>query len=142
MSLGRSLDVIQVAQPCPADWNAMAGDDQKRFCSHCQKFVHNISAMSEIEAERLVCQNAGDLCVRFSRDAQTNQVLTLDYEKRATPSRRRAITVIASIGAAVVAATTFGAIRLLQKPAPPVGTGVMVGMMVAPPPSPPTGNAN
>lgn len=137
MSERRSLDVIQVSKPCVASWDAMAGGDQKRFCSHCQKFVHNLSAMNEIEAERLVCQNAGDLCVRFSRDAQTRQVLTLDYEKREMPSRRRAMAVIASIGAAAVAAATFGAIQLTQKPTPAI-----MGAMVLPPPPPQAGNGN
>jgi hypothetical protein len=45
MSQRRALDVIQVNKPCPADWNQMAGDDSRRFCTHCQKFVHNLSAM-------------------------------------------------------------------------------------------------
>src|SRR5438046_9900678 len=29
----------------------MPGDDKRRFCEHCQKFVHNVSAMSRTERE-------------------------------------------------------------------------------------------
>src|SRR5215510_12473756 len=40
-----------VRKPCPADWDKMRGDDKRRFCEHCQKYVHNVSAMSRAERE-------------------------------------------------------------------------------------------
>lgn len=39
----------EIKQPCTADWEKMRGDDKRRFCEHCQKFVHNVSAMSRTE---------------------------------------------------------------------------------------------
>src|SRR6516162_8887116 len=37
---------LRVASPCPADWNAMQGDDRVRFCGQCEKNVYNLSAMT------------------------------------------------------------------------------------------------
>jgi hypothetical protein len=62
-----ALDVIDVARPCPADWNEMRGDDRVRFCRHCSLHVYNLSAMSHDEAEQLVNEHEGRLCVRFYR---------------------------------------------------------------------------
>jgi hypothetical protein len=121
-----TLDVIDVRTPCPADWEEMAGDDAKRFCQHCQKHVHNLSAMPADEAERLVCESGGRLCVRFARDG-AGKVLTLDY--RGTTRRRwtwRVWTLIALVGAVVTAsvqAVIFGRREL------PRGPTVVVGMI-------------
>jgi hypothetical protein len=80
-----TLEQINVASPCHADWNAMSGDDQKRFCGHCEKHVHNLSAMTRTAAEELVCSNAGHLCVQYQKDA-AGVMITLDYAPT-TPSR-------------------------------------------------------
>ena len=45
----------------------MNGDDRVRFCGECQLNVYNLSAMSRSEAEDLVRQREGRLCVRFYR---------------------------------------------------------------------------
>jgi hypothetical protein len=81
MSARRSLDVLEIKTPCPADWDAMTGDAQTRFCAHCQKHVHDLSQMPRDQAERLVCESAGNLCVRFARD-EAGQVITLDYRRQ------------------------------------------------------------
>ena len=31
----RSFDRITIPAPCDADWEAMSGNDQVRFCEHC-----------------------------------------------------------------------------------------------------------
>lgn len=83
------LDQIDVTDPCPVPWSDMAdvnGDRRVRFCPHCRKNVHHLSAMPRGEAERLVCEAAGSLCVRFSRD-DAGQVMTLDYQRPAGPRR-------------------------------------------------------
>ncbi len=59
------LEQIQVAAPCPANWDEMAGTDQVRFCSGCRKNVYNLSEMTRDEAEALVWEKEGRLCVRF-----------------------------------------------------------------------------
>ena len=101
MNTRHPLDLIEIRTPCPANWDQMEGDRQTRFCQGCQKHVHNLSAMSADEAERLVCQNAGRLCVRFERDLE-GRVLTLDY--RGTTKRRwtwKVWTLVALAGALI-----------------------------------------
>jgi hypothetical protein len=97
------LPVIEVQTPCPADWNAMDdGDDQARFCAHCQHHVHDLSAMRSDEVVDLICRNAGQLCVRFERTAD-GAVRTLDYAPRRGGWRGRyrwlVVALLAALGA-------------------------------------------
>ncbi len=71
------LDGIQVASPCRQAWANMAGDDRVRFCGACRLNVYDLSAMSREEAETLVREREGRLCVRFFR-RQDGTVLTRD----------------------------------------------------------------
>ncbi len=59
------LDQIKIASPCSADWEAMTGTDQARFCGSCRKNVYNLSEMTRDEAQRVVEEHEGRLCVRF-----------------------------------------------------------------------------
>src|SRR5258708_1371474 len=61
----RSLDRITIPKPCGADWDSMIGNDQVRFCDHCNLHVTNLSSMTRQEAMRLVARSKGHLCVRF-----------------------------------------------------------------------------
>src|ERR1051325_2051840 len=63
----RSLDRITIPAPCNADWESMIGNDQVRFCEHCNLHVTNLSAMTRSEAMRLVAQSRRRLCVRLIR---------------------------------------------------------------------------
>ena len=71
------LNNIQIASPCPADWNEMYGDDRKRFCGDCKLNVYNLSGMTSDEAEALVMNAEGRLCVRFYKRAD-GSVMTTD----------------------------------------------------------------
>lgn len=72
------LDGIDIASPCSADWNEMAGDDRCRFCSQCSLHVFDLSSMTRSQAEDLVASRTGGrLCVRFTRRAD-GTVLTRD----------------------------------------------------------------
>lgn len=71
------LNDIKVASPCPANWDEMYGDDRKRFCGECKLNVYNLSGMTKDEAESLVMNAEGRLCVRFYRRAD-GSVLTAD----------------------------------------------------------------
>jgi hypothetical protein len=62
-----SLDDISVSTPCSAEWDSMVGNDHARFCSHCNLSVHDLSAMTQREALRLVASSKGRLCVRYYR---------------------------------------------------------------------------
>jgi hypothetical protein len=63
------LENVRVASPCRADWNLMEGDDRTRFCQSCAKHVYNLSSMSKAEAEGLIAEKEGRLCVRFYQRA-------------------------------------------------------------------------
>jgi hypothetical protein len=71
------LKTIAIASPCEVDWNSMRGNDQVRFCEHCQLNVHNISHMTRAQAERLVAKSNGRLCVQYVRDPN-GRVVTLE----------------------------------------------------------------
>ena len=82
------LEVLKSENPCPANWDEMKGDERTRFCEGCKKYVHNLSAMVRDAAERLVCESAGNLCVRMTID-RAGKVLTVDYAGEGRRSRRR-----------------------------------------------------
>jgi hypothetical protein len=71
-----SLEVIDIAKPCPADWDEMRGDERVRFCRHCSLNVYNLSAMSRGDAEQLVRESEGRVCVRFYRRLDGTVVTT------------------------------------------------------------------
>src|SRR5688572_21957860 len=72
------LPVIRVAAPCTESWDAMRGDDKARFCTYCNRHVHNLSAISNDEIQRLVCESAGRLCIRYTTTAE-GEVAPLSY---------------------------------------------------------------
>ena len=61
------LNNIRVAAPCSADWDSMFGNERVRLCEQCHLNVYNLSEMSRVEADRLINQAEGRLCVRFYR---------------------------------------------------------------------------
>lgn len=61
------LDRVEVASPCSESWNEMQGNETVRFCSHCAKNVHNLSAMTRKRARKIVVAANGNLCVRYMR---------------------------------------------------------------------------
>ena len=63
------LDNIRVAAPCTASWDKMTGDERVRACGECNKNVFNLSAMTRDEAEALIIETAGRLCVRYFQRA-------------------------------------------------------------------------
>jgi hypothetical protein len=136
-----SLDQISVAEPCHVDWNEMKGNSAARFCEHCQKTVHDLSAMPREQAEKLVCQSAGSLCIRITKGPD-GVVQTLDYRGLAGPRRWtwRAWTLVAlavALMAGVVNAAIFG--RRVMPPAPvaatlpPLQQQMMMGVMLPTP---------
>lgn len=61
-----SLDDVMITFPCSMDWEFMAGDDRKRLCSGCSKYVYNIADMSSAEALEFLSRN-GEACKRLLR---------------------------------------------------------------------------
>lgn len=124
-----SLESIQIATPCRAEWNAMQrvqGSDCTRFCPSCGKNVYNLSAMTRDEATRLIQQKEGKMCVRLHRRSD-GTVLTSDCPVGQSASRKRSR--FAQLFAAVVGlgAALFGMSHVLanrSNDAPEVLTGV------------------
>ena len=81
-----ALEEIQIAQPCRADWNRMTGDQRARFCGSCHKNVYDISQMTRADAQNLIQQKEGDVCVRLYRRPD-GTVITADCPvgRAATP---------------------------------------------------------
>ena len=107
-----SLNVIDVAAPCPANWEAMTGDDRVRHCSQCEMNVYNLSEMTEREALQLVNQHEGRLCIQFYRRAD-GTMLTKNCPvglKAIRKAVRRKITRLWASTAAVAGAIFFGGI--------------------------------
>ena len=65
-------DEAPIRTPCSADWDAMTGDEARRFCSLCDKHVHNLSAMTEADARGVVAQK--DVCVRYTVNPRTQRI--------------------------------------------------------------------
>jgi hypothetical protein len=59
------LDNIRVASPCSMPWTDMIGDGRTRACATCMQNVYNLSNLTRAEAESLIIEKAGNLCVRY-----------------------------------------------------------------------------
>jgi len=99
------LNNLKVASPCSADWEQMFGDERKRFCDDCKLNVYNLSGMTRGDAESLIMNHEGRLCVRFFARAD-GTVITQDcpvgWEKVKRRTRRMA-TAMASLFATLFA---------------------------------------
>lgn len=145
MNAQQLLDRIQIASPCPAQWELMEGQGNVRFCLQCRKNVYNISEMTADEASDLIAKTQGHLCVRlFRRDDGT--VLTQNCPVGAKLAWSKLKAIAASIlvtfgGIGSVMGLGFMASRLRHQsvtaPPPPIqrttGTMVMGDICVAPP---------
>lgn len=83
------LDQVRVASPCSASWEAMKGDDRKRFCGTCDKNVYDLSAMTRDEATTFVKEHEGaGACIRMHRRAD-GTLITSDCPVGAKRKRNR-----------------------------------------------------
>ncbi len=123
-----SLHQVRIAEPCPVSWDSMRGDDRARFCDHCNRHVHNLSALPADEAQRLVCESAGRLCIAYVPN-ELGGVTPLEY-MRAKPTRYRwrLVAMLAGLGGIVSTAATvlYGP---KAPPAPQAGGMIVPGMM-------------
>jgi hypothetical protein len=97
-----TLDQVQIASPCHVSWDEMRGDEQVRFCSHCKLQVYNLSEMPQDEAESLVRQREGRLCIRLYR-RHDGTVLTRDCPVGIRALRRRLVRSVAALAGLLLA---------------------------------------
>lgn len=55
--------MIQIPNPCTKKWNDLVGDEHKRFCSSCQKYVSNWDKVNEFDLVHLPKRT----CVKISK---------------------------------------------------------------------------
>lgn len=106
------LSQLKIASPCTASWDEMQGDERVRFCQHCRLNVYNLSAMSRREAEALVKEKEGRLCVRFYK-RRDGTVLTDNCPVGFRAARRMLLTQMGTI--ATVFSAMFGSTPLFSE---------------------------
>ncbi len=99
---------LSIAEPCHADWNAMTGGEQKRFCGSCDKHVHHLSAMTRREATQLMATEVSP-CVRYAHDARTGEVLFAKRKVRATAPAHQIHGAAKLLASAALIATSLSA---------------------------------
>lgn len=80
----------------------MDGDERVRHCSQCSRNVYDLSALTRRQAEDLVFEEEGRLCVRFYRRAD-GTVLTSDCPEGARTWWRRASILIGTLSVGILA---------------------------------------
>jgi hypothetical protein len=130
------LDHVRVAAPCSSDWEQMHGSEKVRFCAECNLNVYNLSEMTKKEAERLVAQREGRLCVRYYRRSD-GTILTNNcpvglraIKRRLSRTANAVVSMVLSFSAGLLA---FAGLREFG----PVATATQ-GTMVASPSYPST----
>jgi hypothetical protein len=104
------LNQVKVASPCHVAWSEMQGDDRTRYCKHCKLNVFNLSDMTDREAEALVREANGRLCVRYYQRAD-GTVMT-----RNCPVGLAAVRKKLAIGVMSAAALVISALGLAVRP--------------------------
>lgn len=117
---------IYVAKPCEADWNAMTGDAQVRFCGQCKLNVYNLTEMTTAEAEELIIEKEGKLCVRFYR-RKDGTLLTKDCPRGLALARQKALRAVACASSVVALAAAW----LLSHVAPQTKDAPVIRKMCA-----------
>jgi hypothetical protein len=110
MQSSGSLDLIEIASPCPASWDEMTGDERVRYCKQCKLQVYNLSEMSRDEAKAFVQQHtagqarsgAHKTCVRFYR-REDGTVLTRDCPVGLRALRQRLVRSAAALAGVLIA---------------------------------------
>lgn len=131
------LNNLKVASPCSQDWNQMLGNERKRYCGECKLNVYNLSGMTRAEAENLVMNAEGRLCVRFYRRAD-GSVLTQDCPVGWAKIKARTKAYVTAVASLIF--TFFGALGLVaafKKNTSPAVVGRMVPVSTATPRSTP-----
>src|SRR5947209_1892468 len=84
-----TLDELRVANPCTsAVWSKEKGADRARLCTTCNKSVHNLSLRTLDEANQLIREAEGKLCISLYHGFN-GKVLTADAPRALRALRRK-----------------------------------------------------
>jgi len=109
--LDNPLDNVRIASPCSVDWNSMIGDNRQRFCGDCKLNVYNLSGMTRTEAENLIMNAEGRLCVKFYRRSD-GSIITQDCPVGWAKVKQRTQVFVTAVASLLF--TFFGAIGLVS----------------------------
>jgi hypothetical protein len=114
------LSTLRIDKPCSQNWQSMQGDDRRRFCAQCQHHVHNLSALTEREVQKLIATTEGRLCGMIVRDSSGRVVTQRDQGLHARLRRRLSAW---RLGLSSALASTLTTAGFAEKPsAPPPAT--------------------
>src|SRR5262245_57136766 len=117
----RRIDELRVVSPCSSDWGRMPGDEKKRFCVECNKFVYDFSQMTRRQVEAIVSIHRGRMCARITRRPD-GSLLTLEPPAVHPIGARRASPVVNA---------TLAAILGLSVPANALNVDVSAAQLIA-----------
>ena len=103
----------------------MAGDDRRRYCSHCRLCVYNLSAMDAAEAESLLRTETGRLCVRYYQRGD-RKVMTRDCPKGLMAARMRVARTAAIAAGITLSAFGLGVQQEVAKQGSPSWADAMI----------------
>lgn len=96
------VNKLRVAAPCPMNWDAMRGDERKRFCDLCGLNVFNVAELTEPEVRALVAKSKRKrTCVKLYRRAD-GTIITRDCPVGLRWIRRRAVGLAGAALAAIL----------------------------------------
>jgi hypothetical protein len=124
---------LEIVQPCPAAWEAMQGTAERRHCGHCDKAVHDLSAMDPDAAAQLL-ERRDPICVRVRCSADGTVLHGARPEKSAGRARLQLL-VTPTLLAAMAACQTGDAELPLVMEGPPASASP--ARVVLPAPVPP-----
>ena len=102
MSTTVSLEQVRIASPCSMKWDDLSpvrDGATVRHCGQCRLNVYNLSGMTREEAEAVVGEAEGRLCVGFFRRAD-GTMLTRDCPVGLRAARARVVRVVGWCAAA------------------------------------------
>ena len=102
------LEDVRVANPCHADWNMMDGNERVKFCGSCRKNVYNLSALTRLQAEDLIAEHEGEICVRYYQRAD-GTIMTQDCPVGLAMVRRAALAPLKYLTAGTAFLLAYGA---------------------------------
>ena len=129
---------LPIPIPCTENWDTMTVEGKRLFCGACKTHVHDLTRMSDEEAQVLVFRRDQEpMCVRYLHDAHGNLVFRM-IDTRLVPTSRLALAKRAlALGGAAIGVSTIVACAS----APPPGPQMLGGAVACPMPDPPPSSA-